>query len=149
MLWTPFPSTESVHSWDLPLYTMYIHLSSPSKLRGYQDHHYITNLLPQTGSKNLACNKWGNNQVIRKAGLQVALSKNIGLNIGAIFQKYRANIRKMVKNRDKYRDFLKRILSSASFATLQKVRNTIHFSPTLWTLVENKVTNFEQAKKCT
>ena len=41
------------------------------------------------------------------------------------------------------------ILSSASFATLQKVRNTIHFSRTLSTLVENKATNFEHAKKCT
>ena len=30
-------------------------------------------------------------------GLQVASSKNIGLNIGAIFKGYRANIRKMVK----------------------------------------------------
>ena len=30
-------------------------------------------------------------------GLQVASSKNIGLNIGTIFQKYRANIGKMVK----------------------------------------------------
>ena len=32
-----------------------------------------------------------------KTGFQVALSKNIGLNIGAIFRKYRANIGKMVK----------------------------------------------------
>ena len=31
------------------------------------------------------------------AGLQVASSKNIRLNIGTIFQKYRANIGKMVK----------------------------------------------------
>jgi len=31
------------------------------------------------------------------AGLQVASSKNIGLNVGTIFQKYRANIEKMVK----------------------------------------------------
>ena len=33
----------------------------------------------------------------RKAGLQVVSSKNIGLNVGTIFQKYRANIGKMVK----------------------------------------------------
>ena len=33
----------------------------------------------------------------KKAGLQVVSSKNIGLNIGAIFQKCRANIGKMVK----------------------------------------------------
>ena len=30
-------------------------------------------------------------------GLEMVLNKNIGLNIGAIFQKYRANIGKMVK----------------------------------------------------
>ena len=57
----------------------------------------------------------------------MALSKNIGLNIGAIFQNYRANIGKMIKQQGKYRDFLKRILSSASFATLQTVRNTIDY----------------------
>jgi len=36
-------------------------------------------------------------RIEKYSGLQVALSKNIGLNIGAIFQKYRANIGKMVK----------------------------------------------------
>ena len=35
--------------------------------------------------------------VFHACRLQVALTKNIGLNTGAIFQKYRANIGKMVK----------------------------------------------------
>ena len=49
---------------------------------------------------NYPCGFWISCRAIFNSiseGLQVALSKNIGLNIGTIFQKYKANIGKMVK----------------------------------------------------
>ena len=82
-------------------------------------------------SRNAPPKETSKKTAARETRLQVASTKNIRLNIGAILKNIGPILGKWYNNTENIGICLKHIISSVSFVTLQKVRKIENSRPTL------------------